>query len=206
MQNWFECKIRYTKIDEKTGKDKKVNEPYLVDAISFTEAEERIYREMEAYISGEFQVTNIRKANYTDIFTSEDGERWYKCKVTFMAIDESAGKEKKVANQMLVLASGVKDACDKIDKGLEGMTVDYDIVAVAESPIMDFFPYFSEGAEVGEKGKVLAEIRAKTELKAKADREAAAAILEEDEEDYDDEDLEELPDDEAEGDDFADEE
>jgi len=111
-----------------------------------------------------------------------------------------------VANQMLVLASGVKDACDKIDKGLEGMTVDYDIVAVAESPIMDFFPYFSEGAEVGEKGKVLAEIRAKTELKAKADREAAAAILEEDEEDYDDEDLEELPDDEAEGDDIADEE
>jgi len=192
MQNWFECKIRYTKIDEKTGKEKKVNEPYLVDAISFTEAEERIYREMEAYISGEFTVTNIRKANYTDIFPNEDGERWYKCKVTFMSIDEAAGKEKKVANQMLVLASGVKDACDKIEIGLEGMTIDYDIVAVAESPIMDFFPYFSDDAEVGAKGKKLAEEKAKSDAIAKERREAMKEIDDEDEEAYDDEDAEEV--------------
>lgn len=188
MQNWFECKIRYTKIDEKTGKEKKVNEPYLVDAISFTEAEERIYREMEAYISGEFTVTNIRKANYTDVFPTEDGERWYKCKVTFMSIDEAAGKEKKVANQMLVLASGVKDACDKIDKGLEGMTVDYDIVAVAESPLIDFFPYFNDDAEVGAKGKILAEQRQKVEVLAKEKREALKEVYDEDEEVYADDD------------------
>lgn len=191
MQNWFECKVRYTKIDEKTGKDKKVNEPYLVDAVSFTEAEERIYREMEAYISGEFTVTNIRKANYTDIFPNDEGDRWYKCKVTFMSIDESAGKEKKVANQMLVLASGVKDACDKIEQGLAGMTVDFEIVAVAESPIMDFFPYFTDDAEIGSKGKQMAEQRAKTEAKAQAQREALAEILDEDEEEIIDDEVEE---------------
>ncbi|MFT3740199.1 MAG: DUF4494 domain-containing protein [Breznakibacter sp.] len=184
MQNWFECKVRYTKIDEKTGKEKKANEPYLVDAVSFTEAEERIYREMEAYISGEFVVTNIRKANYTNIFPNEDGDRWYKCKITFMSIDEAAGKEKKVANQMLVLASGVKDACDKIEQGLAGMTIDFEIVAVAESPIVDFFPYFSDDAEVGAKGKKLAEERARAEAKAQVEHEKGQAILDDEEEVY----------------------
>jgi hypothetical protein len=205
MQNWFECKVRYTKIDEKTGKEKKVNEPYLVDAISFTEAEERIYREMEAYISGEFTVTNIRKANYTDIFPNDEGDRWYKCKVTFMSIDEKAGKEKKVANQMLIMASTVKDAYDKLEQGLGGMTVDFEIVSIMESPILDFFPYFQDDAEVGEKGRQKAEIRVKQEAKAKVERETMTAALEaEEDEDYDDEDLEELPEDET--DDFSDDE
>ncbi len=198
MQNWFECKIRYTKIDEKTGKEKKVNEPYLVDAISFTEAEERIYREMEAYISGEFTVTNIRKANYTDIFNNDEGDRWYKCKVTFMSIDESAAKEKKVANTMLVMASGVKDACDKIDQAMTGMTVDYDIVSVTESPIMDFFPYFNDGDEVGSKGRQKADAEAQTVARA---RKMSDAVKEDDDfdetqeiddEDLDDEDAEEV--------------
>ncbi|MBN2745035.1 MAG: DUF4494 domain-containing protein [Marinilabiliaceae bacterium] len=188
MQNWFECKIRYTKIDEKTGKEKKVNEPYLVDAISFTEAEERIYREMEAYISGEFTVTNIRKANYSDIFNNDEGDRWYKCKITFVSIDETAGKEKKVANTMLVMASGVKDACDKIDLALTGMTVDYDIVSVSESPILDFFPYFNDDAEPGEKGRKKAEAEAQANARR---QELEDAQREDDEFDEDEEELEE---------------
>ena len=76
MQSLFECKVRYQKIDEQSGKDKKVTETYLFNAISFTEAESRIYKEMESLISGEFLVTNIRKANYADIFNFEDGDRW----------------------------------------------------------------------------------------------------------------------------------
>ena len=191
MQSWFECKIRYTKIDEKTGKEKKVNEPYLVDAISFTEAEERIYREMEAYISGEFTVTNISKAKYSDIFPNDEGDRWYKCKITFIAIDEAAGKEKRISNTMLVIASGVKDACDKIDQAMEGMTVDYDIVSVMESPIIDFFPYFNEGDEVGAKGRKLAEeqavVAARAQEKARALKEAEEELDEFDEEEEIDE-------------------
>lgn len=154
MTNWFECKVRYTKIDEKTGREKKVTETYLVDAVSFTEAEERIYREMEAYISGEFTVTNIRRANYTDIFPNEDGDRWYKCKVTFMSIDESAGKEKKVANMMLVEANDVEDASERIKQGLDGMTVDFEIVSISVSEVVDFFAYY-QGQEVGAKGAFL---------------------------------------------------
>ena len=144
MENWFECKVKYTKIDDKTGKEKKVTEAYLVDAVSFTEAEERIYNELKQYISGEFTVTGIRKSNYTDIFpfeTAECDDRWYKCKVTYISVDENAGKEKKVANYMLVIANTVEEASARIKLGLSGMTVDFEIVSVTESPIVDFFKH-----------------------------------------------------------------
>nr|WP_319401556.1 DUF4494 domain-containing protein [uncultured Carboxylicivirga sp.] len=148
MQNLFECKVKYEKIDEASGKEKKVSETYLIDAVSFTEAESRIYKEMEMMVRGEFMVTNIRKANYTEIFDNEDGDRWFKSKVSFASVDEKSGKEKKVSNQILVMASNVKDAYDKIQQGMGGMTVDFEINAISESPIMDFFAYFSDGTDV----------------------------------------------------------
>ncbi|WP_289054595.1 DUF4494 domain-containing protein [Carboxylicivirga marina] len=149
MQNLFECKVKYEKIDEQSGKEKKVSETYLIDAVSFTEAESRIYKEMESMIRGEFIVTNIRKANYTEIFENEEGDIWYKSKISFASVDEKSGKEKKVSNQILVLASDMKDAFEKIHQGMGGMTVDFDINAISESPILDFFPYF-KGEEVNE--------------------------------------------------------
>ncbi len=144
MNTWFECKVKYETIDEQTGKEKKVNLPYLIDAVSYTEAESRIHAEMEQYVRGEFSVSSIKKANYTDLFFFEDGDKWYKCKVMFVTLDEKAGKEKKVANQMLVLASDLKEAYERINKSMEGMTVDYDIVAIIESNIADVFPYFKD--------------------------------------------------------------
>ena len=39
MHNWFECKVTYEKMMENGLQ--KVSEPYLVDALSFTEAEAR---------------------------------------------------------------------------------------------------------------------------------------------------------------------
>ena len=147
MQNLFECKVKYAKVDENTGKEKKVTETYLIDAVSFTEAESRLYKEMEMMISGEFIVTGIRKANYTDIFPFDDGDRWFKSKISYVSVDEDAGKEKKVSNQILVLANDVKDAWDKIQESMKGMTVDYEINAISESPILDFFPYFKDGNE-----------------------------------------------------------
>lgn len=94
MHTWFECKVKYVKIDEVSGREKKVNEPYLVDAVSFTEAENRIHQELEQMIRGDFMVTNIRKANYADIFPFDNADRWFKCKVSYVALDEGAGKEK----------------------------------------------------------------------------------------------------------------
>jgi hypothetical protein len=151
MATWFECKVRYVKIDETTGKEKKVNEPYLVDAISFTEAESRIHAQLAEMIRGDFQVTNIRKAEYSDLFPFDNGDRWYKCKVSYVSVDETAGKEKKVTSQMLVMANDLKEAYDNLMTSLSGMTIDFDVTGINESPLIDVFPYFSEStAEVAE--------------------------------------------------------
>ena len=71
MHTWFECKIRYEKVME-NGMQKKVTEPYLVDALSFTEAEARIIEEMTPFISGEFTVSDIKRANYSELFPSDE--------------------------------------------------------------------------------------------------------------------------------------
>ena len=153
MQNWFECKVKYEKIDEQTGKEKKISEPYLVDAMSFTEAESRIYEKCGEFIHTDFIITNIGKANYTEIFPKEDGDFWYKCKVTFVTIDEQAGKEKKVSAQMLVMANTVKHAFDNLTESLSTGSFEFDIVAITLSPIVDIFPYSADEEKI--KGKKL---------------------------------------------------
>jgi len=145
MQNLFETKVRYEKVDEQSGKQTKVTETYLLDAVSHTEAESRIFQEMESIIRGEFYVKAIRPANYTEVFENEDGDTWYRSKISFASVDEKSGKEKKVSNQILVLANSVKDAFDKIHEGMGGMTVDFEIDSIIKSPILEFFPYFNNG-------------------------------------------------------------
>lgn len=146
MQTLFECKIRFQKIDDRSGKEKRVTETYLFDAISYTEAEERAYKTMEEFISGEFSVASIRKAKYAEVIPSDDGDRWYKVKVSFLSVDETSGREKRVSQTILVLASNIKDACDKTVEGMNGVTDDFEVNSVVESPIMDFFPLFDKDA------------------------------------------------------------
>lgn len=142
MENLFECKVKYEKIDEQSGRNKKVTETYLVDAVSFTEAETRIYKEMQIMIRGEFVVKAVRKANYTEVFINSACDKWFKSRISFASVDEKSGKEKKVSNYILVTANNVKEAFDMIIVGMNDMTVDFDINAIVESPILDFFPYF----------------------------------------------------------------
>ena len=90
MANWFECKVRYDKLQE-NGAVKKVNEPYLVDALSFTEAEARIIEEQTPFISGDFSVSAVKRTKISEIFWNEGGDRWYLVKVAFITIDERSG-------------------------------------------------------------------------------------------------------------------
>ena len=145
MHNWFECKIRYEKTLE-NGMNKKVTEPYLVDALSFTEAESRIIEEMTPFISGEFTVSDIKRANYSELFSSDEekADRWFKCKLYFITLDEKSGAEKKTATQVLVPAADLRDAVKKLDKGMEGTMADYSIASVTETAIMDVYPYKAE--------------------------------------------------------------
>lgn len=142
MHTWFECKIRYEKIME-NGLQKKVNEPYLVDAINFTEAEARIIEEMTPFISGEFIVADIKRANYSELFPCEEeaADRWFKCKLLFITLDEKSGAEKKTSTQILVQAADLRDAVKKLDEGMKGTMADYIIASVAETALMDVYPY-----------------------------------------------------------------
>ncbi len=143
MNTFFECKVKYETIDEQTGKEKRVNLPYLVDAVSYSEAEARIHEMMEQYVSGEFSISSIKKTNYTEIFFFETGDKWYKCKVKFVSVDEGSGREKKTTSQMLVIASYLKEAYDRLYESLGVTTVSYDNVAIIESNIVEVFPYLS---------------------------------------------------------------
>lgn len=141
MNNYFEVKVKYQKLDQETGKTKNVTEPYLVDAISFSEAEERIYKSLEEVISGEFVIKSIARSNMSDVFEYEHGEYWHKCTVKYVDVDEESGKEKKVSNQMLVTADTPKEAYDRIQECLKEMIVPFEITVSAQSPIVDVFEY-----------------------------------------------------------------
>ena len=148
MHNWFEGKIRYEKINE-AGMNVKVTEPYLVDALSFTEAEARLIEELSPFISGEFTVSDIKRANYKELFFSDEeaADRWFKAKVAFITLDEKSGAEKKSNQNMLIQASDLRDAVKRLDKGMEGTMADYEIASIAETPIMDVFHYKAEADE-----------------------------------------------------------
>lgn len=151
MHNWFECKVSFEKIME-NGIQKKVTEPYLVDALSFTEAEARIIEEIRPFISGEFTITDIKRARLSEIFFNENGDRFYRIKIYFITLDEKSGAEKKTAASMLAQASTLKEAIDILDEGMKGTMADYTIASVVETPLMDVFP-FSAGGEKKEKSE-----------------------------------------------------
>ena len=146
--NWFECKIRYEKTME-DGLQKKVTEAYVVDALSFSEAEEKIIEEMSAYISGEFNVTDIKKAAYGEIFfsDSDEADRWYKAKLQFITLDEKSGKEKRSSVNYLVQAGSFNGAVKNLDEVMGGTMIDYVIVAMAETTIMDVFEHKPQTAK-----------------------------------------------------------
>ena len=139
---WFECKIRYEKVME-DGLQKKVTESNVVDALSFSEAEERIIEEMSSYISGEFDVVDIKKAAYKEIFFTDDnqGDKWYKAKLQFITIDEKTDKEKRSSVNYLVQAGSFNGAVKNIDEVMGGTMIDYVISSVAETTLMDVYEY-----------------------------------------------------------------
>jgi len=143
MYNWFECKIKYEKTAEE-GKIVKVNETYLLDALSFTEAEARIIEEMKPFISGEFTVANIRRAKINEMFFNENADRWYRSKVNFVTLDEEKGIEKRTAVAMLVQANDIKEALNGITEGMKGSMADYEIAAITETSIIDVYKYEAE--------------------------------------------------------------
>ena len=140
MALWFECKVRYERMAE-NGAVKKVNEPYLVDALTFTEAEARIIDKITPYISGDFSISAVKKTKISEIFFDDRGDRFYMVKVNFISLDEKSGAEKKSSNFMLVQASDFPEALKKFEEGMKGTLADYEISSISETPLIDVFPF-----------------------------------------------------------------
>ena len=139
---WFECKVRY----EKTGDDgmpRKVTETYVVDALSFSEAESRILEEMGKYVSGELEVCDLKIAQYKEIFFADNdlADKWYKAKLAFITIDEKTDKEKKTSVFYLVNAGNINSALKNVDELMESAMIDYQTCNLTETHIMDVFEY-----------------------------------------------------------------
>ena len=139
MANWFECKVRYVRMLE-TGMQKAVNEPYLVDALSFTEAQSRITEEMAPFISGEFTVSAVKREKLSEVFYDETGDKWYKVKYNIITVDEKTAVEKKTSVTTLVQAANFQAALDNFMEGMKGTMADFEIASITETAIMDVFP------------------------------------------------------------------
>ena len=164
--NWFEAKVKYMEVNE-DGREKKVNEAYLLDAMSYTEAESRIMHEMESVISGDYYISSLKKSNITELVPSEDenDDRWYKAKVNIIDADEVSGKEKSTGQYYLVAASNINKALENLEKSLASFVVPYEIASLTDTQFMDVFPYFSDEEEqIPENLKPLTEEKTEGEI------------------------------------------
>ena len=140
VSKYYEVKIQYQEMQE-DGKEKKVTEQYVVEALTFTEAESRIIEEMTPYISGEFDVVSEKIAPYNEIFLSDrtDDDKWFISKVGFITLDERTDKEKKQTFRYLVQAATSELALDYTKEMFSHGMSDYSIEAVQDTPTIDVF-------------------------------------------------------------------
>lgn len=139
---WFECKIRYEKTME-DGLPKKVSEIYVVDALSFSEAEERIMEEMLPYNLVDIEIVDVKIAPYREVFFADDNlaDQWFKAKLSFITIDERTDKEKRTSMMYLVNAGNISSAINNIGEVMSGTMIDYVTTSISATKIFDVFEY-----------------------------------------------------------------
>lgn len=146
MNRYYEVKVRLERTLE-NGMTKKVKEPYLFDALSFSEAEARAVEELSPFTSGELEVTDIKRVAYAELFPSdkEDADKWYEIRTVFLELNERTGKTKKIKTDFLIQAADIYKAKDDFNEVMKQTMIDYEIVSIKETPIMDAFPYVEKG-------------------------------------------------------------
>lgn len=146
MKTWYVCTVRYQKEDDH-GRIKNVTEKYLVDALSFTEAEAMIYEEMGQRVMGEFHVKDISRTSIVDVFEFAGSDQFYQAKVSYMITDSDSGKEKKVNNLMLVTAHSVDEAHNRLKESLNNMLVTFTVPEIKESPVLEVFHHYKKESQ-----------------------------------------------------------
>lgn len=146
MQTWFECKVKYLKVNH-NGLEGLVTESFLLDAVSYTDAESRITKHMmETVKGGEFAIVDIKKSQISEVFAEQDGESWYKAVISLVTIDEQAGKEKRMRSAYLLKADCFSEAVQRLDECLSYLVIPYVVQSLSLSQIVDVFPYDLDAA------------------------------------------------------------
>ena len=141
MQTWFESKAKYMKVSE-SGKEQMVTENFLLDAVSFTDAESRMIWQLQQMVKkGEFSVIDIKKSKIAEVFSYDTGEWWFKVTINLVTIDEEAGREKKLRTYYLIMADDINEVLKRLDESLSYLVIPYVVTAIAVSTIVDVFPY-----------------------------------------------------------------
>lgn len=122
---------------------KKFRETYMVDALNFTDAENRILNEVSPFCNGALEVLNITPARINELFINEadDADKWYKVKCNFITLDEKTQTEKRTASYMLVQAANLRGALDRFEEGMKGTMADYEVASITETSLLDVFPF-----------------------------------------------------------------
>ena len=149
--NWFETKIKYQKTQD-DGTEKVVTELYVVDALTCAEAENRITEEIAPYHGGESNVTSTSEAVFKEVFFSDndDDDKWYKAKLQFITIDEKTEKEKRSNVTYLVQAKSLARALRYVDDVMGKSMIDYDIIGLNETKVLDVFEHSSSAENTEE--------------------------------------------------------
>ncbi len=170
MPTWFIGKIRYQQTDDSAAVDtrkdgsaelpkmKTINETYLIDAVSYTDAEARLYR-IVADNTPEFEITAIRPMRLSDVFHVEGGDNWYKCKTFYMTEDDK-GRPKKVLSTMLINGANLREAHQRLVDNLSTMLVPVEITDINLTPILEVVPHDALDAEIPANLKPLAQVEA----------------------------------------------
>ncbi|PIY07749.1 MAG: hypothetical protein COZ18_15845 [Flexibacter sp. CG_4_10_14_3_um_filter_32_15] len=157
MNYWFLCKVSYTK-ELEDGTVKRMKDNYLTDATTLTEAEARMHEEVGRSMRGEFSVAAANRMNFVDVFTYPNVDNYYKCKIRYVTIDETKGKEREVKNQVLIAANDLLDAHTRLTKEFASMLVPYEIIEIIKTPLVEVFRYKSPDERVTPNLRPISEI------------------------------------------------
>jgi len=140
LNTWYTTKVKYIKqLDN--GALKRVTESYLVAALSFTDAEARIYEELGQIIRGEFKVSNITPVEISDIFNYDDCGEWFRAKIHYDSLDTDRESAKNVTLLILIEAENIKDADERLRESLSKVLGEFKVSELKESKIIDIFPH-----------------------------------------------------------------
>ena len=148
LNAWFECTVAIDQVQD-DGTTKAVTQKYLVNALSFTEAEDRIIEEVKPFTKGNLDVKAVKKVRIAEIFQNETGEAgtWYRVKAVFITIDEKTQAEKETPFVVMVQSASFSNALADFEKGMRGSLADYRIVGITETKILDVYKYVKKSAE-----------------------------------------------------------